>query len=548
MQMLDFSRCRKVVLSDGSLSGVKDHVKAGVEALITHPFFALFDEMGAMKSAQVIIAAQFLFEMGIIDRVIVVAPASVRTGVWFDKELGELARHLWLDMPSTVSEYHAKIRQWHHGPETTARLKWIITNYEFIRSPERIAYLLRYCGPKTLIVLDESSAVKSAKAQQTVACEKLRKHCGRIVLLNGTPIANSPGDMFSQGNLMSKTILNCPSFTQFTSRYAIMKPVLGRGGQALTSPRGFAIKTVDTWSGVEEISRRFAPFVLRRLKKDVMPWLPAKNPPIMRTVALTPATWKHYRSMRDQLVVWLTECSVSQAPQAIVKVMRLAQITSGFLGGVEDMDLQDHEQVFDQLPEYVMQMPLFGGERPPAPPPLQEIGSEKLDEFMSWHSDLLEADPNAKVLVRSRFRAEILRLEKRLPREVNGCDLQVGTIIGGQQRQERQAALRLLDPRTMPKGPAVVAMSAGAGSLGLNLTGSHMLYTLSNDFSLHHRLQGDDRIHRPGQTVECSYFDLVATGPQGQKTIDHHVLAALTTKLNLATLTTKGWLDVLQEE
>lgn len=549
--LLDFSRCRLTPFA---------HQIVGVKKLITLPFAALFDEMGAGKTKQLIDAAQFLYMMGVIDRVIVVAPASVRTGVWYDNELGELSRHLWLDLPVTISEFHSKIRTRRQGPETKegeARFKWIITNYEFVRpidyskrsttraKNQNLVQLLPYCTSKTLLVLDESSAVKNSKAAQTKACMQLRAKCGRIVLLNGTPIANSPGDMFSQGNLMSKSILNCPSYTQFCGRYAIMKPVLGAGGKALTSPRGFVIKTVDKWSGIDDIQKRFAPYVLRRLKKDCID-LPEKLSVVMLTVPMIGPRWTMYKQMRDELVVWLSTCTVSQAPQAMTKIMRLAQLTSGFIGGVEDIDF-DNDTLFDEhlapAPTYIEQF--LGPARRQPVAPVQEVGTEKQDAFLTWLEERWLEDPNLKVLVRSRFRPEILRLNEALKTRGN-CE--VGMIIGGQKREDRAATLRMLEPRTATAGPAVGIMSLGAGAMGLNLAASHTMFTLSNDFSLHHRLQSDDRVHRPGQVAAVSYFDLIATGPQGQKTIDHRVLAALVAKHDLATMTTSGWLDALQQE
>src|SRR3989304_3184 len=73
----NWSQCRPVKLEDGSLSYVKDHAKIGVRALQVNPYFFLADEMGGMKTAQVIIAAQFLFLAGIINRVIVLTPNDV---------------------------------------------------------------------------------------------------------------------------------------------------------------------------------------------------------------------------------------------------------------------------------------------------------------------------------------------------------------------------------------------------------------------------------------------------------------------------------------
>ncbi len=563
---LDFSRCRlvSITLPDGStaMSGIKDHAKVGVKALVTHPYFALFDEMGNMKSAQAIIAAQFLFVNGLIDRVLVVAPASVRTGVWYDPELGELARHLWHDLPSKISEYHSRIRSWVHGPEAAPeqRLRWIITNYEFIRPVDRVkqttakaknqnvATLLPYCGPKTLLILDESSAVKSAKSAQTKACMQLREKCGRVVLLNGTPIANSPGDMFSQGNLLSRSILKCSSYTEFCGRYAIMKAVLGPGGKIIKKGN-YTVSTVDKWVGVDDLQKRFAPYVLRRLKKDCLD-LPEKLPVVVLMVPLMGPRWTMYKQMRDELVVWLSDCTASQAPQAMTKIMRLAQITSGFIGGVEDIELNDglsdDGPPLAPMPDYIAARDWNSETRRTMPVnPVQEVGSEKQDLFMAWLDERWQEDPSLKVIVRSRFRPEALRLGAALTAR-GGCD--VGMIIGGQSRQQRADALRLLDPRTAPKGPAVGIMTIGTGSLGLNFTASHTMFTLSNDFSLHHRLQSDDRIHRPGQTAPVSYFDLVATGPQGQKTIDHKILAALMAKQDLATMTTRGWQAALSDE
>src|SRR5690606_13571541 len=113
----------------------------------------------------------------------------------------------------------------------------------------------------TMLVLDESSAVKSHRAQQTKACLQLRRRCGRVLLLNGTPIANSPGDMFSQGEMMSKNVLSCASWIHYRARYAVMKKVMIRG--ALQD-------VIGGWQNLEDLQQRFAPYVIRRLKKDCL--------------------------------------------------------------------------------------------------------------------------------------------------------------------------------------------------------------------------------------------------------------------------------------
>jgi len=123
-----------------------------------------------------------------------------------------------------------------------------------------------------------------------------------------------------------------------------------------------------------------------------------------------------------------------------------------------------------------------------------------------------------------------------------------GEIRGGQKKDERAVALQLLDPRTTPDKTIVVGATPGAGSLGLNLTAANYMIRLSNDHSVGKRLQGDDRIHRPGQKRACSYFDIMAVGPKGQRTIDHIIIQALREEIELANWTTQAWVSALQKE
>jgi SNF2 family DNA or RNA helicase len=97
---LDFSRCRDVWVPDDSEAGgfwspPFEHVKEGVRWIIEHPYGLLATEMGGAKTAQALIAAQFLHDMDVIDRVIVIAPASVRPKVWYDRDLGQISEQVF---------------------------------------------------------------------------------------------------------------------------------------------------------------------------------------------------------------------------------------------------------------------------------------------------------------------------------------------------------------------------------------------------------------------------------------------------------------------
>src|SRR5207245_1764292 len=106
------------------------HQRVAVEALVRHPAFALFDEMGVGKSKPVVDAACCLYTEGEIDTVLVVCPASVRI-VWIDPAYGEVHKNAWV--PTEVHEFHARERRvWTDAPKALDHLRWLITNYEYV--------------------------------------------------------------------------------------------------------------------------------------------------------------------------------------------------------------------------------------------------------------------------------------------------------------------------------------------------------------------------------------------------------------------------------
>jgi SNF2 family DNA or RNA helicase len=160
-----------------------------------------------------------------------------------------------------------------------------------------------------------------------------------------------------------------------------------------------------------------------------------------------------------------------------------------------------------------------------------------MDFVMRWLTERIEEDSKFKILVWCRFRPELQRLKEH----VEELDTKVGIIAGGQKKTARQEALRLLDPTTSPDSSVVILGNPKAGGMGLNLTAAHNMMYVSNDTSLMVRLQSSDRVHRPGQTHPVSYFDVMAVGPQGQKTIERTIIKSLHDKEDLARWTTAAW-------
>lgn len=174
------------------------------------------------------------------------------------------------------------------------------------------------------------------------------------------------------------------------------------------------------------------------------------------------------------------------------------------------------------------------------------VGREKLDVLLWFMERQLEADPNAKVVAWSRFRAEARRaydeVLKRWPH------VEAAMLFGGQTKADRLRALSLLHPDTAPRGPAFVSGIEGTGSFGLNMTASHTCITLSSGYSPGRSLQTLDRVYGPGQQNPIAYYNVIAVGPKGQRTIDHDILQARLAGEDVATRTAAAWVRALREE
>lgn len=589
---LNFSRCRLPPFQ---------HQREDTEWVVKHPYTFIASEMRTGKTKIIIDAAQFLYDAGIINKVIVLTPAPVRD-VWADETLGEIAKHAWCDVPNKVVEYHSRVRVWsNQSAHTTTNahnsLHWYISNFEFLRSRARLQQLLPACGLKTWLVLDESSFVKNYAAQQTKTCVQLRRLCGRVTLLNGTPLFHSPLDLFSQGNLVSERILECKYVTHFKARYALQKPVLGLGGKPIDNGHGKPVLKIDGWTNLEDLERRFAPYTVRRLQAECLD-LPPKLDPVTLTATLEDATWRAYKSMRDELIVWLKSGEIVTSASAAIKTLRLSQITGGFLSGVEPTGITVDPDLFNQICTCTMNgldtclvhggrdgQPGFytGAEVVPidrrtnsshesvvgetecsigtdsssagtttdqnGPSTAQrhvEIGREKLDVLLWFIDERLKADPNLHLVAWSRFRAEVFRAEKEVRERFP--QFQTAVILGDQKKSERLHALSLLKPETSPTGPVFVAGIEGTGSFGLDMTAAHTCVSMSTGYSPGRTLQTLDRVYGPGQKHPIAYYNIMAVGPRGQKTIDHDILTTRLTGENIAQRTAAAWVKALTKD
>lgn len=490
----DWTRCKK---------NPYEHQKIGVESLVKRANFGILDEMGAGKTAQVIWAADFAYERKDIDTVLIICPAQVKD-VWIHPQYSQIIEHSFIR--GIIHEFTSASKEL---PDKNKGILWVVVSVELLRRLSAVQSLKKFLIDRRYwAIVDESSTISNWKADQTRGVMEVGKKAAKRSILNGTPYGNSLVNLYSQFAFLDYKILGFKNFYAFRNRHAQMG--------------GYMKKQVVAYHFVEELQDKIKPFVLRRLKKDCLD-LPPKIRAPLREIKLNPKSWTIYCSMRDECVAYLERFSeVSIVTTAPVKTLRLAQICSGFLGGIED---EESEEGLKKT---------------------SEIGSELTDHFLDYYGFRIENDENYRLIVWCRFRPEISRLEERVRSRFPQVQLQV--LRGGLSKVKAEEAKSFFNPDAPdPKGPALLIAQPQAGRFGLNFTKCSNADYISNGHSHLTRVQSEDRIDRPGQSFKTLIQDYVVVGPNRERTISGMILKALRANEDMASWVCSKWVSELKQ-
>jgi len=500
MVELDWSRCKYPPF---------EHQISGTKFLLNTPFGGVFDEMGMGKTKQIIDSACFMYESGVIDTVLIICPAQVKD-VWTHPQYSQIIEHSFVS--GVINEFTSKTDR-----ITSKGLTWVITSVELLRRDEHVKTLLALLkGRKFWCVVDESSTISNPKASQTRSVIKVGSKACRRTILNGTPIGNSPLNLYSQLEFLDPMILGFKNYYGFRNRHAKMG--------------GYMQKQVVGFYHLEEIQNKIKPFALRRLKKDCLD-LPEKLEAPIIEVKLSQATWIKYVQMREEFVAYLgSQDNVSAVSTAPVKALRLAQICSGFVGGVVDQDFSEDQGEMFKAPETIT----------------AEVGCELTDAFLNNLDMRLKIDENLKLIVWCRFRPEIARLERMVRERFPAMIVKV--LQGGMSKVDRSEAISLFHPDAPdPKGPALLIGQPQAGRFGLNFTKCSNVDRISSDYSYLTYSQSNDRVDRPGQKNTMLFQNYVVVGPNRERTVSGVILKALRTHEEVATWTCSKWVEEIMK-
>ena len=383
-------------------------------------------------------------------KTLIVCPLSIINVAWFE-DLDDFRPEL-----TKVNLWKAKRRQLRFYLRELERHQVCIVNFEGFKS--QIDFLKN--AGFGLVIIDESSKIKSPKSAITKTLTNFCDNVKCVYLLTGTPAPNHDMEYFSQVRIVDPFVFG-KSFYRHRNKY-FFNP-------------GYGFKWFPQSDMRQDFLTRLSTAMTVIKKEDVLD-LPERTFNL-REVILSTNERKAYKEMAQNLVAEIEDEEIT-AYNAAVKIMKLRQVTAGFIFNEEGTPL--------------------------------EIGTSKLTELLS----LLEEIGDHQVLIWTQFQYEARMILKALapdqPSLKRGikvlpkitCGLCNGTV----SQDMKDAQVRLF------KDGKFQYMVAHPRTLGHGVTLTNANYAIYNSlsYSSEEEKQSQDRIYRKGQHNACTYYYLLA--------------------------------------
>jgi len=303
-----------------------------------------------------------------------------------------------------------------------------------------------------MLVFDESHRIKSHGGKASKFCAKIQ--ATKKLALTGTPMPHSPLDIFGQYRALDINIFG-RYWTPFKSQYAVCGGPEGRWIVGTRNIEDLGLKTNSIRYEVKDDALDLPPMT----EQDIVFPLDKEK--------------KNYREMEELFITEVRGGDVT-ASNAMVKVIRLQQITSGYLPLNNDPD--------NPLP----------------------IGNSKLSVLKELLTDI-GSEP---VVIFCRFRHDISAIR----RVCDDLSITNGEISGSEKNMEE-----------WDRGDIdAMAVQMQSGSEGIDLTRSRYVIWYSMGFSRGQYDQANARCHRPGQVNPVTVYRLLA-----DQTIDTKIVKSL---------------------
>ena len=337
-----------------------------------------------------------------------------------------------------------------------------ITSYELLKRDIKIYQEVAFgCQ-----VIDEAQYIKNHNTQAAKSVKSI--HAGFRVALTGTPVENRLSELWSIFDFLMPGFLH--SYDRF--RKEMENPIIqGQDEEAM-----------------ERLRKMTHPFILRRLKKDVLKDLPDKIEKNMFT-RMDGEQQKLYDAHVKQLQMFLDGASDEELSMSKIQILsqltRLRQICC------------DPALVYENY---------------------QGV-SAKTQMCIELISNAVSA--GHKILLFSQFTTMLSDLEGRLEQE--GISYYI--LTGATSKEKRSRMVKAFNE----DDTSVFLISLKAGGTGLNLTAADMVIHFDPWWNLAVQNQATDRAHRIGQKNVVTVYKLIA-----QDTIEDKILELQERKKDLA--------------
>lgn len=275
------------------------------EGNLTSTGVALLCEMGCGKTVMAIAIIGYLYLLGKIKRLLIVAPLSI-VSVWRDS-FDDFAAFPY---ELTVLSGNSAKKKRQITEQDGKGLQVLVINYE---SAWRLESALLVWGPEA-IICDEGHKLKEARTAQSKAMHNLGDKASYKLLLTGTLITNKEIDVFSQYRFCEKRVFG-------TSFYAFRNEFFEMTGYGNHIPKFRQSKT-------EDFLKRMHSIAFRCTKEECLD-LPGITEEIVK-VELEPAAQKIYKELEKESYTELANSEVTAA-NVLTKLLRLSQVCGGHL-------------------------------------------------------------------------------------------------------------------------------------------------------------------------------------------------------------------------
>eukprot|EP01132_Coremiostelium_polycephalum_P001343 gene1343-1696_t len=413
----------------------------------------------------------------------------------------------------------------------------LIMSYDILRNDIDILseYHFNYC------ILDEGHIIKNAKTKLTQAAKRI--HSNHRVILSGTPIQNNVLELWSLFDFLMPGFLG--SEKQFNELYS--KPIL--------ASRDSKCSQKDQEGGVlamEALHRQVLPFLLRRLKEDVLADLPPK-------------------------IIQDRYCSLSPLQVRLYDIFSKTNFKESISDQVEGEEVEEEEEttskskskststhIFQAL-QYLRKLcshPAFvlNDQHPQFAPIMKEFKLSSIAEVKDYSQSpklvsLRELLLECGIGVSSGGQANGSSSAANNDPLSGGVTNQHRVLIFSQMKQMLDVVENELFKKHMPSitylrmdgtteamrrhsivnqfnsDPTidVLLLTTHVGGLGLNLTGADTVIFLEHDWNPMKDLQAMDRAHRIGQKKVVNVYRLITSG-----TLEEKIMGLQKFKLNIA--------------